>query len=44
MEVKVADMVVLQADPFEMKPESIKDIKVLMTVIGGQMSSHIGTI
>ncbi|MFB0501442.1 MAG: amidohydrolase [Candidatus Bathyarchaeia archaeon] len=43
-EGKLADMVVLSDDPFKIKPEKIRDIKVLMTVVGGQMSVHMGTI
>ncbi len=43
-EGKLADMVVLSDDPFKIKAENIRDIKVLMTVVGGKMSAHIGTI
>ncbi len=43
-EGKLADMVVLSDDPFKIKAENIRDIKVLMTVVGGKMSTHIGTI
>ncbi len=32
---KFADLVVLSADPLRVEPEQIKDIKVLLTVIGG---------
>jgi predicted amidohydrolase YtcJ len=43
-EGKLADMVVLSDDPFETRPEKIRDTKVLMTVVGGQMSTRMGTI
>ena len=32
---KLADLVVLDADPFEVEPMAIKDIAVLATVVGG---------
>ena len=34
---KLADMAVLAEDPFEIQPERIKDLKVEMTIIGGQV-------
>ncbi len=34
---KLADMVVLSADPARVPPEQIKDIKVEMTIIGGEV-------
>jgi len=40
-EGKLADMVVLSDDPFRIKPEKIRDIKVLMTIVGGQISARI---
>jgi predicted amidohydrolase YtcJ len=43
-EGKLADMVVLSHDPFEIKPEKIKDIQVLMTIVGGQISFQTGLI
>ena len=43
-ERKLGDMVVLSDDPFETKPEKIRDVKVLITVVGGQMSARMGTI
>ena len=43
-EGKLADMVVLSDDPFKTKPEKIRNVKVLMTVVGGQMSTRMGTI
>jgi predicted amidohydrolase YtcJ len=33
---KLADMVVLDGDPTEVDPESIKDIPILATVVGGK--------
>ena len=36
MEVgKLADLVVLDADPFTVEPMAIRDINVLATVVGG---------
>jgi predicted amidohydrolase YtcJ len=43
-EGKLAEMFVLSDDPFETKPEKIRDVKVLITVVGGQMSTRMGTI
>ncbi|MFB0567570.1 MAG: amidohydrolase [Candidatus Bathyarchaeia archaeon] len=43
-EGKLADMVVVSDDPFKIKPEKIRDIKVLMTIVGGQMSARMTTI
>ena len=34
---KLADMVVLSDDPTKTRPEQIKDIKVEMTIIGGEV-------
>lgn len=34
---KLADMVLLSDDPFEVEPDNIKDIKVLWTMVGGQI-------
>ncbi|UCC61337.1 MAG: amidohydrolase family protein, partial [Dehalococcoidia bacterium] len=34
---KLADMVVLSADPTEVEPEVIKDIRVEKTIIGGEV-------
>jgi predicted amidohydrolase YtcJ len=36
-EGKLADMVVLSADPLKSPPEQIKDIRVEMTIIGGRV-------
>ena len=43
-EGKLGDMVALSDDPFETKPEKIRDVQVLITVVGGQMSTRMGTI
>jgi predicted amidohydrolase YtcJ len=32
---KLGDVVVLEADPYEVPPEEIKDIPVAMTIVGG---------
>jgi predicted amidohydrolase YtcJ len=34
---KLGDIAVLTEDPFEIQPERIKDIKVEMTLVGGEM-------
>jgi predicted amidohydrolase YtcJ len=34
---KLADMVVLNGDPTKVSPEQIKDLKVAMTMIGGEV-------
>jgi predicted amidohydrolase YtcJ len=34
---KLADLVVLDKDPTRVPPEQIKDIKVVMTIIGGKV-------
>lgn len=34
---KLADIAVLAEDPFEIQPERIKDIKVEMTIVGGEI-------
>jgi predicted amidohydrolase YtcJ len=39
-EGKLADLVVLSEDIFEVKPERIKDIKVEMTFLGGKLVYH----
>ena len=38
---KLADFVVLEEDILEVDPFSIKDIKVLKTVVGGKFSYEI---
>ncbi len=37
-EGKLGDVVILEADPHEVKPEEIKDIPVAMTVVGGEVA------
>jgi predicted amidohydrolase YtcJ len=34
---KLADIVVLDRDPFRVEPDELKDVKVLMTVVGGRI-------
>ena len=34
---KLADIAVLAEDPFEIQPEKIKDLKVEMTLVGGEV-------
>ena len=34
---KLADLVVLDRDPFQVPPEELKDIQVLMTMVGGEI-------
>jgi predicted amidohydrolase YtcJ len=34
---KYADMVVVSADPLKIAPDEIKNIKVLMTIVGGKV-------
>jgi predicted amidohydrolase YtcJ len=34
---KLADVAVLADDPFEVQPEMIKDLKVEMTLVGGEI-------
>jgi hypothetical protein len=34
---KLADIAVLAEDPFEIQPEKIKDLKVEMTIVGGEI-------
>ncbi len=36
-EGKLADMIVLSEDPFKVEPERIKEINVLMTIVGGKI-------
>jgi predicted amidohydrolase YtcJ len=35
---KMADMVVLDQDPFEVEPDALKDIKPVLTIIGGSIA------
>ena len=37
MNKKLADIIVLSEDPTRVPPERIKDIKVEMTIIGGEV-------
>jgi len=37
VEGKLGDVVVLEADPFRVRPEEIKDIPVAMTIVGGKV-------
>jgi hypothetical protein len=34
---KLADMVLVSGDPLAVQPEIIKDIKILMTIVGGKV-------
>ncbi len=38
---KLADMVILSADPLRSSPEQLKDIKVEMTIIGGEVAWEV---
>lgn len=38
---KLADMAVLAEDPFEIQPERIKDLRVEMTIVGGQVKYQV---
>jgi predicted amidohydrolase YtcJ len=38
----LADLVVLDKDPFQVRPEQLKDIKVLMTIAGGRVVYQAG--
>jgi len=35
---KLGDVVVLEADPYRVKPEEIKDIPVAMTIVAGRVA------
>jgi hypothetical protein len=37
-EGKLGDVVVLEADPYRVKPEEIKDIPAAMTIVGGKVA------
>jgi hypothetical protein len=37
-EGKVGDLVVLEADPYQVNPEEIKEIPVAMTIVGGKVA------
>jgi hypothetical protein len=34
---KLADLVLLERDPFEVEPEALKEIRVILTVLGGEI-------
>ena len=34
---KLADLVVLDRDPFEVEPHELKDLRVMMTLVGGDV-------
>jgi predicted amidohydrolase YtcJ len=34
---KLADLIVLERNPFKIPPRQIADVKVLLTVVGGQV-------
>lgn len=38
-EGKLADMVVLSRDPFKMKREKLKNIRIIMTIVGGKIKA-----
>ena len=41
-EGKLGDVVVLEADPFKVKPQDIKEIPVAMTIVGGKIAYEKG--
>ncbi len=41
-EGKLGDVVVLEADPYEVDPQEIKDIPVVMTIVGGEVMHNAG--
>jgi predicted amidohydrolase YtcJ len=41
-EGKLGDVVVLEADPYEVSPSEIKDIPVAMTIVGGEVVYNAG--
>lgn len=41
-EGKLGDVVVLEADPYEVPPEEIKDVPVSMTIVGGKVEYGAG--
>jgi predicted amidohydrolase YtcJ len=42
VEGKLGDVIVLEADPYEVAPEEIKDLPVAMTIVGGEVA-HVAT-
>ncbi|RPJ85375.1 MAG: amidohydrolase, partial [Acidobacteria bacterium] len=39
---KLADLVLLDADPFRVAPEALRDIKVALTIVGGRITYDAG--
>ncbi len=41
---KLADIVIVDRDPFQVRPAEIKDLKVIMTIVGGKVAHDAGVV